>query len=147
MKPPYSIPMEIIWHGAKSLAYRLGAECFGSTKRPSIECLNEQKCLHLCKDLRKINASKHTGFAQNHISKVPSFVSPPNCLQSADMKYIILFLNIRNWEIKRRFRSIDTVARCQTKIIGACMYHWTSCTRTKLCMDWNFIHIMPCYSQ
>ena len=62
------------------------------------------------------------------------------------MKYIILFLNIRNWEIKSRFRSIDTVARCQTKITGACMYHWTSCTQKKLCMDWNFIHIMLCYS-
>ena len=52
MKPPYSIPMETIWHGAKSLAYRLGAEYFGSTKRPSIECLNEQNCNNLCKDLR-----------------------------------------------------------------------------------------------
>ena len=37
--------------------------------------------------------------------------------QSTDMQYIILFLNISNRDIKRRFRSIDTVvgnfARCQ----------------------------------
>ena len=67
------------------------------------------------------------------------------------MQYIILFLDIRNWEIKRRRRSIDAVAenypRCYTKIIGACMYHWTSCTYKKLCMDWDFIRIMLCYSQ
>ena len=42
MKPPYSIPTETIWHGAKSLAYRLGAECFGSIKGSSIGCLNEK---------------------------------------------------------------------------------------------------------
>ena len=63
----------------------------------------------------------------------------------------LLILDIRNWEIKRRFRSIDKVAenfvRCQTKMIGACMYHWTSCTYKKLCMHWDIIHIMLCYSQ
>ena len=41
MKPPYSIPMETIWHGAKSLAYEEESECFGSIKRSSIDCLNE----------------------------------------------------------------------------------------------------------
>ena len=47
MKPPYSIPTETVWHGAKSLAYRLGAECFGSTKGSSKECLNEKNII-LC---------------------------------------------------------------------------------------------------
>ena len=72
-------------------------------------------------------------------------------LHSTDMQYINLFLNICNRDIKRRFRSIDTVgenfARCQTKIIGTCMYHWISCTYKKLCMDLAFIHILLCYSQ
>ena len=67
------------------------------------------------------------------------------------MQYIILFLNISNRVIKGRFRSIATVvenfARYQTKIIGACMYHWTSCTYKKLCMNLAFVHIMLCHSQ
>ena len=63
MKPSYSIPPETIWHGAKSLAYKLGAECFDSNKWSSIQCLNEQNCGSLCKDLRNSNASKHIGFA------------------------------------------------------------------------------------
>ena len=70
--------------------------------------------------------------------------------QPRDVQYII-FLNISNREIKRRFRSIDPVVenfvRCQMKIIGACMYHWTSCACEKLCMNWAFIHIVLCYSQ
>ena len=41
MKPPYSIPMETSWHGAKSPEYEKEAECFGSTKRSSIDCLNK----------------------------------------------------------------------------------------------------------
>ena len=44
MKPSYSIPTETIWRGAKSLAYELEAECFDSTERSSIQCLNEQNC-------------------------------------------------------------------------------------------------------
>ena len=51
--------------------------------------------------------------------------------QSTDMQCIIFFLNISNRESKRRLTSIDTIvenfARCQTRISGACMYHWTSC--------------------
>ena len=71
MQPPCSIHMETIWHGPKSLAHKLEAKCFGSTKPSSIECLNEQSCNSLCKDLRKSNVSKHIGFAQNLISKPP----------------------------------------------------------------------------
>ena len=62
--------------------------------------------------------------------------------QSTDMQCIISFLNITNRESKRQCRSTDMVvenfARCQTKIIVACMYYWTSCTYKKLCMDWEF---------
>ena len=47
--------------------------------------------------------------------------------QSTDMHYIILFLNISDQEINIRFGWNDTVfenvARCQIKIVGACMYH------------------------
>ena len=131
MELPYSIPMETIWHGAKSLTYRLGAECFGSSKGSSVEY--EQNCSSLCGDLRKSNASKHIGFSQNHITKVCSFACHPKFLhvfvaaKSTHMQYITLFLNISNREIKRRFRSIDIVvgnfARCQRKLIGACMHH------------------------
>ena len=52
--------------------------------------------------------------------------------QSTDMQCIIFFLNISNRESKRRLISIDTIvenfAGCQTRISGACMYHWISCT-------------------
>ena len=41
---------------------------------------NAWKYNYLCKDLRKINASKHTGIAQNHIIKVSSFACCPYCL-------------------------------------------------------------------
>ena len=133
MELPYSIPMETIWHGAKSLAYRsVGAERFGSSKGSSKECLNKQNCSSLCMDLRKSNAPKHSGFSQSHITafffhvilnSYRYFCSTVNRY----MQYIILFLNISNREIKRRFRSIDIVvgnfARCQRKIIGACMHH------------------------
>ena len=81
MKLPYSIPMETIWHGAKSLAYRFGAECFGPSKGSSIECLNEQNCSSLCMNLRRSNVSKHIGFSQNHITKACSFACHPKFLQ------------------------------------------------------------------
>ena len=128
MKLPYSIPMETIWHGAKSLAYRsVGAECFGSSKGSNKECLNKQNCSSLCMDLRKSNAPKHSGFSQNHVTKAFSFalhVILNSCRYFCStvnryMQYIIMFLNISNREIKRRFRSIDIVvghfARCQRK--------------------------------
>ena len=80
IKPPYSIPTETIWHGAKSLAYESETECFGSTKRSRIDCWNEQNCNSFCKDLRKSNASKHIDFAQIHIIKAPPFACHPKCL-------------------------------------------------------------------
>ena len=64
--------METIWHGAKSLAYRLRAECFVS---------NEQNCNSLYMGLRKSNASKHIGFSQNHITQACSFAYHPIRLQ------------------------------------------------------------------
>ena len=99
MKLPYLIPMETIWHGAMSLAYRLGAECFDSSKGSSIECLNEQNCSSLCMDLRKSTASKHIGFSQNHITKACSFACHPKFLHVfLQHRYAIhyLFLNISN---------------------------------------------------
>ena len=94
-------------------------------------------------------------FAQNHISKVPSFACRPNCLlvllqhsqQICNTFFVLGYQELRD---HRRFRSIDKVvenfARCQTKMIGACMYRWTSCTYKKLWMDWDIIHIMLCYT-
>ena len=72
--------METIWHGDKSLAYRLGAECFGSPKWSSIECLNEKNYNSLCMDLRKSNASKHPDFTQNHTTIYCSFSCHPKCI-------------------------------------------------------------------
>ena len=55
--------------------------------------------------------------------------------QSTDMQYIILFLNISNREIKRRFRSIDIVvgnfAKCQRKLlVHACTIRLPALTRS-----------------
>ena len=97
MKRPYSIHMETIWHGAKSLAYRLRAECFVS---------NEQNCNSLFMDLRKSNASKHIGlFPEPYYTSLFYCISSYTltgiiAAQSTDMQYIILFLKISNRETK-----------------------------------------------
>ena len=87
-----------------------------------------------------------------NITKAPYFACHPKCLlvlqhSQQICNTLFLFLNISNRNVKRRFRSVDTVvenfARCQTKIIGACMYHWTSCT-FKSCA-WIELPSTSCY--
>ena len=150
MKPSYSIPMEAIWHGAKSLAYKLGSECFGSTKRFSIECLKLQLFVQ---GFKKIKASKHTGFAQNHITKVSSFACRPYCLllllQHRQQICDTLFCS---WisEIQRSKDAFDQLIqelKTSPVVRRKLLVHWTSCTQKELCMDWDFIHITLCYSQ
>ena len=65
-----------------------------------------------------------------HMNKKQKALAPPNDLASIVWMNEIAIISNRN--VKRRFRSVDTVVenftRCQTKIIGASMYYWTSCT-------------------
>ena len=69
MKPPGSTLMETIWHGAKSLAHKLEAECFGSTKPSSIEM---SKVAILCARIYE-KVMRPNILAPKHYLEAPSF--------------------------------------------------------------------------
>ena len=142
MKLPYSIPMETMWHGAKSLAYRLGAECSCILHR-ILEWTKLQFFVHgFTKALMRPNTFS---FPRTILQKLVLLQFILNfyrysAAQSTDMQHIILFLNISNREINRRFRSIDIIvgnfARCQRKIIGALAIScaWIGLSSTSCCV-------------